>query len=118
MGAGQFRGETMSDTVASILKSEPDWNLLPVETPPRVRELLQRCLEKDQRNRLRDSGDARLELKRSIAGHESQVDISGVSGVAATGLRMPRSFSYIFCHSRPTSRGSSPMSCGIRLSSR
>ena len=74
-----FRGETMSDTLASILKSEANWSLLPDRTPPRVRELLQRCFEKDARNRLRDIGDARLELQRSISGHESLTDSSGVS---------------------------------------
>jgi hypothetical protein len=70
-GKAAFRGETISDTLASILKSEANYALLPERTPPRVRELLQRCFEKDGRNRLRDIGDARLELQRSIAGHES-----------------------------------------------
>jgi len=71
-----FVGETISDILASLLKTEPDWAILPAQTPPRVRELLQRCLEKDVRNRLRDIGDARLELQRSIAGHESTIGSS------------------------------------------
>jgi serine/threonine protein kinase len=78
-GKSAFRGETVSDTVASILKTDPDWTALPERTPPRVRELLQRCLEKDAKNRLRDIGDARLELQRTLVGRESLTDASGVS---------------------------------------
>jgi Tol biopolymer transport system component len=73
-GRQAFEGETTSDTLASILKTEPDWELLPGATPPRVRELLRRCLEKDARNRLRDIGDARLELGAGAAAD------SGVTG--------------------------------------
>jgi Tol biopolymer transport system component len=62
-----FEGETVSDLIAHILTSEPDWNLLPAATPPRVRELLRRCLEKDSRRRLRDMGDARIELEETLA---------------------------------------------------
>ena len=62
-----FEGETVSDLIAHILTSEPDWNLLPQATPPRVRELLRRCLEKDARRRLRDMGDARIELEETLA---------------------------------------------------
>ncbi len=58
-----FAGETISDLVAAVLKQEPDWDTLPAETPPYVRVLLRRCLEKDSRRRLRDIGDARVELE-------------------------------------------------------
>ena len=78
-----FRGATVTDTLASIVKTQPDWTSLPAETPPRIRELLQRCLEKDVRNRLRDIGDARLELQRSITAQES---FSDSSIIAATDL--------------------------------
>jgi serine/threonine-protein kinase len=77
-GRSAFRGETVSDTMAGILKSDPEWSALPERTPPRVRELLQRCLEKEARNRLRDVGDARLELQRSLAGRESLTDTSAM----------------------------------------
>jgi len=62
-GRQAFEGETVSDLIAHILKSDPDWAALPVDTPNRVRRLLRRCLEKDQRRRLRDIGDARIELE-------------------------------------------------------
>ena len=63
-----FQGETVSDTVARILEREPDWSALPKATPPRVRELLRRSLEKDPRRRLRDMGEARLALEEVRAG--------------------------------------------------
>jgi eukaryotic-like serine/threonine-protein kinase len=60
-------GDTVSDAVAAILKTEPDWSALPADTPIRLRALLRRCLEKDPRRRLRDIGDARLELDDAVA---------------------------------------------------
>ena len=60
-------GDTVSDAVAAILKTEPDWSALPADTPLRVRALLRRCLEKDPSRRLRDIGDARLELDDAVA---------------------------------------------------
>ena len=56
-------GETVSDAVAAILKSEPDWSAVPAETPAAVRRLLRRCLTKDPRERLHDIADARLEIR-------------------------------------------------------
>ena len=58
-----FAGATMSDQLAAILEREPDWTALPAATPAATRRLLTRCLEKDQGRRLRDIGDARLELE-------------------------------------------------------
>ncbi len=57
-----FDGPSQSDVLVSILEREPDWSALPPETPPPVQRLLRRCLQKDVRRRLRDAGDARLEL--------------------------------------------------------
>ena len=61
-GARPFEGETISDTLAAVLAKDPDWSKLPATTPPRVRELLHRCLEKDVKKRLRDVHDLRIEL--------------------------------------------------------
>jgi serine/threonine-protein kinase len=63
-----FQGERVTDTLASIIKEEPDWSQLPVATPMRVRVLLQRCLQKDPKQRLRDIGDARISLDEVLAG--------------------------------------------------
>ena len=67
-GKRVFEGETVSDTIAKILERDVDWKALPRNTPPRIRELLQRCLEKDARKRLRDIGEARLALEGVRAG--------------------------------------------------
>jgi serine/threonine-protein kinase len=62
-GRSVFARSTLPDTLAGILENEPDWNVLPERTPPLVRRILRRCLEKDVRRRLRDIGDARSELE-------------------------------------------------------
>jgi eukaryotic-like serine/threonine-protein kinase len=69
-GRRAFDGDTATDVVAKILERDPDWEALPPRTPPRVRELLARCLEKDPRRRVRDSGDVRMELERALAARE------------------------------------------------
>ncbi|MDX1385502.1 MAG: protein kinase, partial [Thermoanaerobaculia bacterium] len=61
-GRSPFQGDTVSDTIVRVLDRQPDWDSLPGETPPRVRELLRRCLDKDPQCRYRDIGDARLDL--------------------------------------------------------
>jgi Tol biopolymer transport system component len=66
--APAFRGETIADTIAAVLEREPDWGALPGEAPSGIRRLLQRCLEKDPKRRLRDVGDARLEIEEALAG--------------------------------------------------
>ena len=63
-GRRTFDGETSSDTIAAILTRDPEWTALPAGTPAAVRGLLQRCLEKDAKRRLRDIGEARIELER------------------------------------------------------
>jgi Tol biopolymer transport system component len=62
-----FAGETVSDMIAKILEREPDWSVLPQDTPEKVRDLLRRCLDKDAKRRLRDIGEARLELEGALA---------------------------------------------------
>jgi Tol biopolymer transport system component len=61
-GRATFGGETASDSIARVLEREPDWSALPPGTSASVRRLLLRCLIKDPRQRLRDIGDARLEI--------------------------------------------------------
>ena len=67
-GNRPFEGETISDTLASVLKLEPDWEALPAETPTGLRRLLHRCLQKDRRERLHHIADARLELRDCLDG--------------------------------------------------
>ena len=67
-GGRLFEGETVSDTLASVLKTEPAWDTLPAATPVPIRRLLRRCLQKDPRRRLRHVGDAILEIDQALAG--------------------------------------------------
>jgi serine/threonine-protein kinase len=65
-GRPAFSGETESDTVSQILQGQVDWDTLPVGTPHNVRVLLRRCLEKDLNKRLRDIGDAGIEITETL----------------------------------------------------
>ena len=67
-GQRVFMGETVSDTLASILKSDPDFDKLSPDIPPAVRRLLRRCLHKDPHHRLHDAADARIVLQEVAAG--------------------------------------------------
>ncbi len=67
-GRQLFAGETVSDVLAGVLKSDVDLRALPEATPFGVRQLLARCLERSPRQRLRDIGEARVALETSIAG--------------------------------------------------
>lgn len=62
-----FTGPSRSDTIVAILERDPDWSSLPADTPAAVNRLLRRCLEKDVQRRLRDIGDARLEIEDALA---------------------------------------------------
>ena len=53
-------------TRSRVLEDEPDWSVLPAQTPPSIRRLIERCLEKDPKRRLRDIGDARLEIEDAL----------------------------------------------------
>jgi len=62
-----FTGESVTDTLASVLKTEPDWSLLPPRTPLAIRTLIQRCLKKDPKGRLQAIGDARIAIEEAIS---------------------------------------------------
>jgi Tol biopolymer transport system component len=61
-GKQAFHGEDVTDILAAVVRAEPDWQALPPATPLKVRDLLRRCLKKDKTLRLRDAGDARIEI--------------------------------------------------------
>ncbi len=62
-GKQAFGGETVTDVLASVIRAEPDWPLLPPGTPPAIRNLLQRCLKKEVKQRLQAIGDARIAIE-------------------------------------------------------
>jgi len=68
-GQRTFVGETITDTLAAVLREEPDWDLLPADTHPAMRRLLKRCLQKEPQQRLHDIADARLDIEDMIEGH-------------------------------------------------
>jgi Tol biopolymer transport system component len=67
-GRPAFGGETVAETLAAVLRGEPEWSVLPAATPPGVVSVLRRCLEKDPRRRLHDVSDARLLLEEARQG--------------------------------------------------
>ncbi len=66
-GQQQFSGESVSHTMASVLKDEPDWDQFPSHVPPRIIELLQRCLHKHPKQRLQAIGEARVMWESYLA---------------------------------------------------
>ncbi len=76
-GEAPFVGGTAPEILTEVLKSDPDWALLPRDTPDSLHRLLRRCLAKDARARIADAGVARLEIEeaserpRVTAGHST-----------------------------------------------
>ncbi len=76
-GTRVFDADEVSDTMAAVLRAEPDWTKLGPHVPERITTLLRRCLEKDHKRRLRDIGDARLELDARSESSPSPVAAAG-----------------------------------------
>ena len=70
-GRPAFEGETVTDVLSAIVAKEPDWSALPASTPVHLRALIERCLVKDSRARLRDIGEARIALSLPTTGGPS-----------------------------------------------
>jgi Tol biopolymer transport system component len=86
-GRKAFGGDTITDMIAAVVAREPEWERLPADTPTAVTRLLRRCLEKDQEQRLRDIGDARLELEEMLANPEGlHAEPAAVAESSKTGL--------------------------------
>jgi serine/threonine protein kinase/Tol biopolymer transport system component len=66
-GRQLFSGESVSETLAAVIKSEPEWNSLPPNLHPRIRLMLERCLEKEPKNRYGAVNDARVDIERVLA---------------------------------------------------
>ena len=78
-GRAVYARATTTETIAAVLERDVDWLLLPAATPPSVRRLLKRCLEKDPRHRQRDAADARLELQDALSGADAMGHASGTN---------------------------------------
>ncbi len=86
-GARAFAGDDVSDTLAAVLRVEPDWRTLPSETPASIRRLLRRCLEKDRKRRLSDAADARLEIDEALTMPMSDVRHAAPATASREGWR-------------------------------
>ena len=82
-GLRLFIGETTSDTLAAVIRAEPDWTQLPRSTPQTIRNLLRRCLQKDPRQRLQAIGDARIAIEEAISGTPDTGELPGPLNSAA-----------------------------------
>ena len=96
-GRAAFLGESTTDVLASVVQREPDWSLLPPDLPPSIASLLRRSLQKNARDRLRDIGDARIELAAlaSPASHETVAPAPAVSPAAMR--RQPARLALLAC---------------------
>jgi Tol biopolymer transport system component len=83
-GRRAFEGEDVSDVLASVLKTEPDWGVLPADLPAPVRRLIQRCLVKDPKRRLRDVAEGLLQMDEGMAAASASA-----SAVSAASLAIP-----------------------------
>jgi serine/threonine-protein kinase len=82
-GRRLFEGETVSHTLADVLRAEVDWSRLPATTPASIVRLLRRCLERDSKRRLRDIGEARILIEEQLAGLSSaSAAAAAMSGAA------------------------------------
>ena len=74
-GKRAFGGEAVSETMAAVIRDEADWGALPQEVPPRIRELLRRCLAKEAKQRLQAIGDARITIEEAQSGGASPTEV-------------------------------------------
>jgi Tol biopolymer transport system component len=88
-GRRLFDGDTISDTLASVLKDDVAWDRLPEDTSPGLRRLLERCLERDPRRRLRDIGEARVFLESGAADASFLSSSSSILGPLPGDLETP-----------------------------
>ena len=90
-GKRAFPGEDVSDTLATVLKSEPDWNALPSSVPHAVRTLMQGCLRKDRKERIGDISTALFLLGQPEEQRRTGQPFSAVVGLATRDARRCRS---------------------------
>jgi len=92
-GEKAFNGETVSDVLASVIMKEPDWARLPSNSPPTVKKLLQRCLDKDPKRRLRDIGEARIAIEEYLGKPAAETQEPAVQPAPRTGTNWLVGFS-------------------------
>ncbi|MEE9161503.1 MAG: protein kinase, partial [Candidatus Neomarinimicrobiota bacterium] len=86
-GKKAFEGDTITETIAAVLKSEPDWETLPKNTPRTTRTLLRRCLHKELDRRLQHIGDGRIEIEEALATPAQEISAGTTTMFAPRGWR-------------------------------
>ena len=66
-GRAAFSGRDVTDILAAVIRAEPEWKCLPANLHWRLRELLERCLEKEAKDRYSGINDARVEIRKTLA---------------------------------------------------
>jgi serine/threonine protein kinase len=109
-GKRAFGGGSVADTLATVMKLDPDWSALPKETPASVHKLVRRCLTKDRKQRLQAIGEARIVLQDPMAGQDYEgIDapvtsrsLSWIGWAAAAGVTViAAAVSWIHFRERP-----------------
>ena len=85
-GKHAFDGEDITEILAAVVKTEPNWRALPATTPQKISDLLRRCLQKDKVQRMQSAGDARIEIQEALAAPK---DAGGTPVVSASRSRLP-----------------------------
>ena len=115
-GRQLFTGDSVTDTLAAVLRSDIDFARLPASTPPAIRSLLRRCLERDPRGRLHDIADARIVLDEVIGGRSDEPSAAAPAapapgsagrrllpwGIAAIGVAIGVASPWLWSSRRPT----------------
>ncbi|HTR01947.1 MAG TPA: protein kinase, partial [Thermoanaerobaculia bacterium] len=122
-GKKAFEGETISDTLAAVLRAEVDWSALPPETPQSVRRVLKRCVDRDLKTRFHDVADARIAMDETPEAPAAVAATPPVSrnrsvlwpSVAAALLLLAGAGWWRALHSRPAGT-TTPISFAVTLS--
>jgi len=113
-GKMAFHGESVTETLAAVITKEPEWSRLPTNTPAAVRILLQRCLQKEQKQRLQAIGDARISIEEVFSGAADdlppsapapakrwQLWVAGLASLFALGMVL---FTFLYVRQKPVAR--------------
>jgi serine/threonine protein kinase len=84
-GSAPFGRGSLAESLAAVLESDPDWTLLPDNSPWRLRDLLRRCLEEERRQRLQHIGDARILLHEALSDASREPTVASLSAAPRPG---------------------------------
>ena len=87
-GVRAFSGQDVSETLAAVIRGEPDWHALTDETPASIRRLLRRCLAKDPKGRLSDASMARIEIDEALSGPQLDIPAAQTTSRRTGAVRM------------------------------